>query len=111
MSVWKISAILALVGVVGLLATMVAHPNQTAVDALFYGGAICLTLAAVIFLADVVQVTKVLQTNQESRLYKSLFHPHDQICPPCHDSGLAVIAGQHFEGLFHIPRFQIFKAW
>ena len=53
MSVPKTAAILALMGVAGLIATMVAHANETAVSALFYGATICLTLAAVILLGYV----------------------------------------------------------
>ena len=53
MSDRKILAILALIGIVALLSMMAVHWIPTAVDALFYAGAACLALAAVIFLADV----------------------------------------------------------
>ena len=54
MSNRKIAAILALIGIVALLSTMAVHWIPAAVDALFYAGTACLTLAAVIFLADVI---------------------------------------------------------
>jgi hypothetical protein len=53
MSVPKSAAILALTGLVGFLAMMVAHANETAVSVLFYGATICFTLAAIILLAYV----------------------------------------------------------
>jgi glutamate/tyrosine decarboxylase-like PLP-dependent enzyme len=53
MSVPKVAAILALVGVVTFISTMVVHWNETAVGVLSYGGTICLMLAAFIFLTYV----------------------------------------------------------